>query len=451
MSKLTEGSIRGHVLDLALPMSFGLLSLMSKNLVDTYFVGQLGTEDLSAIGFTFPIILLMMSVSIGLGAGTSSVVARVLGTGDFALARRRATDALVLAFIIVGTTSSLGVLLCRPVFAALGAEGVILDKVVAYMMPWFLGFVTLVMPMVGNSLLRAAGEGRLPGLIMFGSAVLNAVADPFLIFGWWGVPALGIAGASMATVLSNFVASLFALALIVRRDLLCLNVPRATEVWASWKDVLRIAVPAAATNTINPLGLTAVTAMLASVGASAVAAFGVASRIENLSCILLLSLSAAIGPVVGQNQGAGRSDRVQESLSVAFQLCWLSGVTAATLLLFAAPSLTPFFDDSSEVQALANLYLSIVPLTFAGYGMNIVVAAAFNALGRPLAASSMTVTRMFGVYLPVAWLLATVGELGAVGVFVGAAAGNVVGGTIAWFAARSLGRRPLAFHPTPAS
>ncbi|MGF1510909.1 MAG: MATE family efflux transporter [Myxococcota bacterium] len=422
-------------------MTVGLLSMMTKNLVDTYFVGQLGTNELSAIGFTFPVILLMMSVTIGLGAGAASVVSRVAGAGDVRMLKRRSTDALVLAFVVVSFASGLGVATCRPLFQLLGAEGIILTRVLQYMLPWYLGLLVLVLPMVGNSLLRAGGEGVLPGLIMVFSAALNAVFDPIFIFGWWGVPAMGIAGASVATVISNFFASLASLWMIVRRDMLSVSVPRLSEVWMSWKQLLVIGVPAALTNMINPAGLLVVTALLASVSAEAVAAFGVASRLESLSAILLLSLSAAIGPMVGQNYGARRLDRVERSLHVAFQLCLASGLAAALVLAMAGPYVTPLFDDSAEVQRIANTYLFIVPVTLAGYGINIVVAAAFNALGRPLTASSMTIGRMFGVYVPLAFMLVQWTDLGATAVFVGGAAANIAGGVLGGLATQGLRRR----------
>jgi len=432
---LTEGSVKSHLLELTLPMTVGLLAMMSKNLVDTYFVAQLGTEELSGISFTFPIILLLMSVAIGLGSGSTSVVSRAAGEGDTSKVRRRCTDALTLSFLMVGVVAALGLATCRPVFHALGARGEVLEHVVAYMQPWYLGLIALVCPMVGNGLLRANGEARLPGVIMVLSALINVVLDPLLIFGLLGFPRLGIAGASVATVASNVAVSVIVVWLLAKKRLLTLQRPAWSEVKDSWRRIVVIAVPAAGANTVNPLGLAVVTGLLARIGPESVAGFGVATRVESLCAIMLFALSAAIGPVVGQNYGAHRPDRVDEGVKAGFQMGVAWSLAAAVLVGISAPWVVQLFDGSPTVQEVAVRYLWIVPVTFGGYGMNIVQCAAFNNLGRPLLGTLTTLLRML-VYVPVAAVL--MAFLGSTGVFIGAGVGNVAGGVIAWVGSRWL-------------
>jgi putative MATE family efflux protein len=418
------------------PMTFGLFSIISKNLVDTYFVAQLGTEPLSAISFTFPVVMFVMAVSIGLGAGASSVVSRVFGGGDLSLVKRRSTDALVLGLAVAGGVSVVGVLSIRPVFTALGARGAILDHVEAYMGPWFLGLVFLVITMVSTSLLRAAGEARRPGMLMVTAALMNAALDPILIFGGLGAPELGIAGAAWATVISNAVATVGAVVLLIREDMLFLRAPTLAEVRSSWKPLLAVGAPASLANMINPLGVGIVTRLLASIGPETVAGFGVASRLEGLSIVVMLAMSAAVGPVVGQNYGAGEPARVDESLGYCFRLAFIWSTGTAIFLAAAGPFITPLFDPAFEVQRVANLYLWMVPVTYVGYGLNIVQSAAFNALGRPVLANVMTVGRVFLAYVPAALVLSVGFGFGTAGIFAGAMIGNVVGGVAAW-----LGRR----------
>jgi len=431
-ARLTRGPVSGHVWGLMVPMTFGITSIISKNLVDTYFVAQLGTAELSAISFTFPVVMAMMSLSIGLGAGASSVVARVFGVGDFDRVRRRSTDALALGLVLVATASLGGFAVIRPLFSLLGAEGEVLNRIESYMQPWFIGLVFLVVPMIANSLLRASGEGRLPGLIMVGAAVTNVVLDPILIFGWLGAPALGIAGAAWATVVSNALATVGSLVIMgAKEHMISLRSPAPSEVWASWKPILAIGLPAAAANMVNPLGLGVVTRLLAEFGPEAVAGFGVATRLEGLAIVALLALSAAVGPIVGQNHGAGRPERVAESLRYCFRVSLAWSLGTAAILATVGPLITPLFDDSAAVRQVAQHYLWIVPVTYFGYGWNIVQSAAFNALGRPLLANVMTVGRMFVAYIPAALLFARVFEAGSTGIFFGAALGNLVGGVAA--------------------
>lgn len=439
--RLTEGPVRRHVWSLTLPMTIGILAMVTKNLVDTYFVAQLGTSALSAISFTFPIVMLMMSVTIGLGAGASSVVSRVIGQGDPAQVQRHSTDAIVLAILVMGAVCLAGLGFIRPLFFALGARGEVLDLVVDYMKPWFLGLMFLVIPMVGNSLCRAAGDARLPGLIMVGSAGLNALFDPFLIFGWWGAPELGIAGASTATVCSNVFATMGSLALLHYKErMLTFRPPQVQDVILSWRPMLAIGLPAAAANMVNPLGVAFLTALLARISDSAVAGYGVASRLEGLSLIALLALSSAIGPIVGQNLGARRMDRVDEAMRTSFRICIQVGTVTAALLAVLGPLVVPTFDDATAVQSTAILYLWMVPITFSGYGINIVQAAAFNAIGKPTLAAALTVSRMFLVILPVAWVLVSITG-SPMAVFAGTVVGNIVGGTLGWLGSRRMMRQ----------
>lgn len=441
-ARLTRGPVGSHVMALMVPMTFGILSIISKNLVDTYFVAQLGTEELSAISFTFPVVMVVMALAIGLGAGASSVVSRVYGSGDLSLIRRRSTDALVLGLLLGVVASGVGLASIRPVFSLLGARGEILHHVEDYMRPWFIGLVFLMGPMVSNSLLRAAGEAKLPGLIMVAAAVVNAVLDPILIFGWLGAPALGIAGASWATVISNVLATVASFALMAsKEDMLVLRPPSRAELLESWRPILAVGAPAAAANMVNPLGVGVVTRLLASAGPEAVAGFGVATRLEGLALVALLALSAAVGPVVGQNFGAGLGERVVESMKYCFRVSLVWSVAMAALLGLAGPWITPLFDGSPEVREVANLYLWIVPITYFGYGWNIVQSAAFNALGMPILANVMTVGRMFLAYIPAALLFSEGLGLGATGVFMGAFVGNIAGGAAAWRGRRWMSRR----------
>lgn len=436
--RLTTGPIPKHVRALAVPMIGGIFAVISKSIVDTYFVAQLGTEALSAMGFMFPVMMVIANLAIGLGAGTSSVVARCIGQGDPGLVRRRATDGLFLAIVLVSTTALVGLLTMDPLFRALGAKGLVLEHVQAYMHTWYWGMGFLVVPMVGNGIIRATGDAKVPGMIMVASAVVNAGLDPVLIFGLFGLPALGIQGAALATVISNIITFVAALGVLTFREkLIDLKPPSLVEVVASWKEILRIGLPASLTNMINPVGATVVTAILARFGAEVVAGYGVATRIEALAVVVMLALSASVGPIVGQNAGAGQMDRVRQTLRYAYSASAVWGLLVAVLLFFTGGAIAAGFDDTAEVVQVAGAYLAYVPITLVGYGFGIITAATFNALGRPLGATVLTVVRVIFVFVPVTWWTAQYVDWR--GVIVGAALANILVGGAAW----SLARRTL--------
>ncbi len=445
---LTKGSVRDHLMRLTWPMTFGILALISTSVVDTYFVASLGTNALSALSFSFPIFMTITGLSVGLGAGATSVVSRSIGKGDQEMITRRSTDALLLSFLLITALVVLGAVFVRPLYAALGASGEVLDLVVDYTIVLFYGMPFLVIPMVGNSLIRAAGDAKVPGIIMSSSALLNVILDPILIFGLLGAPRLEMHGAALATVISNGIGMLMALwVLYFRENMIAFNVVAFHEVTNSFKKILHVGIPAAAANMINPIGVGVLTALLARHGKEAVAAFGVATRIESIAAVGLFALSASVGPVIGQNWGAGRRNRVRLTLVRSFQFCLVYGLICAVALAPLAPFLPNLFSDIPMIAELARNYLWIVPVTLLGYGINIAAAGALNAAGWPLVSAGLTFLRMFAVAVPAALLLGP--ALGANGIFVALALANLAAGAMSAAAAFRVIDRHAPSAPEP--
>lgn len=337
---LTNGDVRGHLWRLGLPMVLGIIAVMSIGLADAWFLGQVGIAELAAISFSFPVTFAIASVAIGLGAGASSVVSRAIGTGDQHKVRRLATDSLGLSVLIVAVLSVLGWLTSRPLFAAMGARDEVLDLVVAYMDIWYFGMPFLVVPMVAGSLLRATGDARIPSLTMVLSAVVNVILDPILIFGLGPIPAMGMEGAAWATLVARAFSLVLALSVLIFRErLIVLERAPLAEVAESWRKVIDVGIPASLANMINPLCLAIITAILARYGTETVAAFGVAGRIEALAAIPMLALSASIGPITGQNHGAGLPHRIRTAMIDSFLFCLLWGAGMALVFWLAGSGL----------------------------------------------------------------------------------------------------------------
>lgn len=421
-------------------MTLGILAGMSVALVDTYFLGRLGTEELAAISFAFPVVFTVMSLSIGLGAGAASVVSRAIGHGDREEVRRLSTDSIALAVVLVAAISTAGILTARPLFALLGARGAVLDHVVAYMEIWYVGMVFLVVPMVANNILRAGGDAVVPSAIMIGVAAINLALTPLLVFGLWGLPRLEVEGAAWSSLIARALMAVVSLAVLIWRErLIAFAVPPLAALVASWRRVLFVGLPAALGNAVNPLGIAVVTAIVAGYGTSSVAAFGVATRVEAFAAIPMLALSAAIGPVAGQSWGAGREERVPRALRVAFLFCVAWSALAAGVFWLLGPRIAAAFTSEPEIAAEAALYLRVVSLTLAGYGVAVIAAGGYNALGKPLTALAYNMLRTMALLVPAAWLASTVGGVPAV--FAAIAAANVAAGlAIAWHALRWLSR-----------
>ncbi|MCK4516768.1 MAG: polysaccharide biosynthesis C-terminal domain-containing protein, partial [Spirochaetaceae bacterium] len=238
-AQLTEGNVPRMLIRLTIPMIFGVLSMVLYNLVDTLFVGRLGKDQLAALSFTFPVVLVISSLALGVGIGASAAISRAIGAGDHGRVRRLTTDSLLLALLIVGVFATAGILTIDPLFRLLGANERILPYINEYMSIWYPGMVFVVFPMVGNNAIRATGDTRTPGIVMMIGALANAMMDPLLIFGIGPFPALGIRGAAAATLFGRsitFVAAIYVLS--VREHLLDFRRPKIAAVLSSWKEVL---------------------------------------------------------------------------------------------------------------------------------------------------------------------------------------------------------------------
>lgn len=447
-ARLTQGSVGRHLVDMAVPVLFGVFTMMSQAFADMWFIGRLGDRELAALSFAFPILMIVTSIAIGLGAGTSSVVARAIGAHNHRRARRLATDSLILSFGITAIVSAIGFLTIEPLFRLLGAPDDMIPLIAGYMTILYAGVPFVVVGMVGMSSMRATGDTRLPSMLMVIASVANVILDPILIFGIGPVPAMGLNGAAMAALLSR--AAIFAGTLYFMRtrlDMLTFNKPDPGELRSSWADVLHVGIPAAATNAIIPIATGVITAMLARYGPEAVAGFGVASRVESLMLVLFYALSAVIGPFVGQNIAAGKADRIFEALRLCTIFCVGTGFVIAALLAFSGAWLPTLFSDNPEVTDVSTKFLMIAPISYGAYGMVMVMNASFNGMGKPMPAVHISVARMALIYIPLAFVAERF--FGITGIFVAYAFANIVSGVIAFTWARASVQEQCDLHAQP--
>ena len=430
-SQLTEGQVSTQLLKLSLPMVWGILSILGFSLADTYFVAQLGTNELAAISFTFPVVTVLSSIAMGLGTGVSSVVARVIGKGDRLQVQRLTTDSLLLSVVIVSLFSTLGLNTIDPLFSSLGAKPYLIPLIRDYMSIWYWGMVFLVVPLIGNSALRACGNTLIPSLIMTLAAGINILLDPLFIFGWGSIPALGLKGAAIASLISRIGILAASLGFLhFRERLLIFTIPSLQTLIKSWRSLLSVGLPAAATSLISPLSVSFATSLIAQYGTEAVAGFGLASRLEALALIVPLAISASIGPFVGQNWGAQLYGRVKRSLQLSFFFCLTWGGLVAVLLGTVAPEIAAWFDSDPGVVSNASIYLTLVPISYGALGIVFTASSALNGLGKPMLALGMSLFRLLLLYIPLAYLGSQL--FGIFGIFGATCLSNGIVGIWAW-------------------
>jgi putative MATE family efflux protein len=429
---MLKGDIRSTLISMTVPMILGMIMLMTFSIVDTFFVSLIGTNELAAISFTFPVTFTVISLNIGLGIGASAVIGRYLGSGESGKAKVLATGSLMLVTVLVGILSIIGFFTIDLIFTLMGASEILLPLIFDYMSIWYLAGVFLAIPMVGNAVLRASGDTKTPSIIMAVGGAINAILDPILIFGYLGFPALGIKGAAIATCIAWAVCVVWIIYLLaVKRGLMEPRILTWAEFKSSSKGILTIGLPAAGSNMLTPISAAIVTTIVATYGTQAVAAWGVGNRIESIVSIVLLALSMSLPPLISQNFGAMQINRIHQAykLCVKFVLVWQLLVFIVIALL--APYIGAVFAKEESVVQQISLFLLIVPIGYGLQGIIILTNSSFNAMHKPIAAMWLSLIRLFVCYVPITALGSHL--YGLEGIFWGCVIANIIAAAVSYY------------------
>ncbi len=449
--RLVGGSIPGHLVSQTTPAVIGVAAIMSIGIIDAYYIGQLGSEALAAISFIFPITVASTSLGVGVMVGINSVVARSLGEGNHAKAAQRANFGIVFA-VACGLLMGLALwALIDPIFTAMNAPPALMPLIRAYMTPFACGFPLSLAIMGFNGVLRGQGEAKRTSTVSITYAAANWVLNPILITGAFGFEGFGIAGAAYATTIGWAMGVFTALWLLRGTPLpLDLGLLRNGSLLDPAKAIIRVGIPAAFSNAINPLGLSVLTAMVALEGEAAVAGFGAAGRLQSFVIVPLLGLSGAIGAIVGQNWGAGRADRAREAVLYAFGFCVVWGLIVAIGVMAAGQDFARIFTSDPAVVAEFDLYLRIAAWGYAGFGLLIVGNGIMNAVDKAGFALGQSIARVFFVMLPVALLLRP--SMGSSAIYTAELAANLFGAISAVLLVRHIFAKqaPASTTGTPA-
>jgi putative MATE family efflux protein len=432
--RLTEDPVGKSIISLMLPMMIGMVALVSYSLVDTYFIGQLGTLQLAAVAFTFPVAFIVNAISIGLGTGVSSVASRLFGSGERDEIQKITTHAAILAVMCGVTVLIIGLNTIDPLFTLLGADETTLPFIHEYMAIYYYGGVFLIVPMIGNSVLRASGDAKTPAMLMTAGAVANVILDPIFIFGWGPIPRMELEGAAFATVFANAAVGIFSFGILYFREhLIRWKREDLPHIWNSWKRIFHVGLPAMASSLVAPFTTALITWQVSQFGQESVAGFGVSARIEGISMMAMMAMSAAMVPFAGQNYGAKLYSRVTEGMHFAFKVALIYGVFVALLMLVSSTWLVGLFTENTQALATSNMHLRLVPWSYGFLGISMVCVSAFNAVGKPTPAMIVSMCRTIFVYAPLALLFAAIWELQ--GVFVAAFTANILAGILGftWF------------------
>ena len=375
---LTEGSIPNHIRNIALPMSIGFFFNTMYNVVDSFYAGRVSTSALAALALSFPVFFIIIATAQGIARGSSALIANAIGAKDEEKERLLSSQVFSLGLICALALTVIGLNAAPPLFRILGAEGDYFEVAMSYISPLFIGAVFL---------------------------------DPWFLYGGFGLPAMGVAGIAWATVLIQAIGGLFLFSVVVRRGYVDIEaVFRKLPKLEIYGEILKQGVPTSFNMMSIALGFFVTTYYLKFYGEVSVAAFGVGTRIEQIALLPAIGLGAAIVSIVGQNNGAGRMDRVTECMKQCVKYGLMLILVASVLIfVFATPLVRVFTSDVEVIEAGAN-YVRIMAFIQWAYVMGFIHTGFLQAIKRPMYGFFEAVVRKIVLPLGVFYIAVTVLE-----------------------------------------
>ncbi|PMH17709.1 MATE family efflux transporter [Vibrio breoganii] len=425
MKSQTSRTLGIELYKMTWPMIFGVLSLMSFQLIDSAFIAQLGVLPLAAQGFTLPIGQLIIGVQVGLGIATTSVIAHALGANEEKYAKQ--LGGLVLALGSVGCAAiCLFLYLIRsPLLSLLGATEEVFPIIDTYWIVWLISAWIGAMLYFLYSVCRANGNTMLPGIMMVVTSILNVVLDPIFIFYF----DMGIHGAAVATIIAFGIGILYVTYRIKSKHYYSFDWSNL-DIKRSISSLFGIMMPAMTSQLMPPLAAMLSTKLLASYGTAAVAAWALGSRYEFFAIVSVLALTMSMPPMIGRFVGAKDSDKIIKLVNIACVYILGSQVLVALITLVISGQLAALMTGEQSVERILDMHLVIVPFSLAPLGVCILLVSVSNALGKPMKALLVSSCRLFVFFLPCLYAGAHLG--GLQGLFIGAAIGNTLAGIFAW-------------------
>ena len=410
MKDLTQGSVTKHLLHMAAFMAVSMLVQTLYLLADLYWVGRLGKEAIAAVGLAGTLMMIVLALTQTLGVGTTTLISQAAGRKDQPRAELVFNQSFVMSLLVALALGVGGFLLRNLYCESLSADAATAGLAKSYM-SWFLPALLLQFPLVTlGSALRATGIVKPTVALQVLSVVLNMVLAPLLIFGLGPFPKLGVTGAALATFISILIADVLMVIYFVRSyHYLRFRFPLFRPQTKIWGAMFRIGVPAGAEFLLLSVYIMIVYGIIRDFGAAAQAGFGVGARVMQAMFLPVVALSFAVSPVVGQNFGGQRADRVRHSVYSAIGLASAMMIVLTLVTQFAPETLIRGFSNDPKVIVFGSDYLKIVSLNFVAAGIVFTSSSVFQGIGNTVPPLLSSMTRLILFALPATLISRTPG------------------------------------------
>lgn len=432
---------------MSLPIMISMLVQALYNVVDSMFVARVSENALTALSMAFPIQNLMIAVSTGLGVGLNAVLSRALGAKDEKGVNRAATNGIMLLFICGLVFMLGGATIVRPYFEMQTDIAEIVESGVDYTTIVMLGSMGIFMQILFERLLQSTGRTLLTMVSQGVGAIANIILDPIFIFGLFGVPKMGVAGAAYATILGQWIAAAIGLVMNIRKNPeVSISMKGFRPHGATIRRILAIGIPSVVMQSIGSIMTFLMNQILIAFSATAVAVFGVYFKLQSFFFMPLFGLNNATISIIAYNYGARKPQRITKTLKISCTAA-LCIMTAGLLVFQFFPDvLLGLFNPSQAFLEIGRVALRTISWSFPIAAVCIALGASFQALGDGIYSTIVSLCRQLVVLLPAAYLLSLTGEVQRV--WLAFPIAEVVSGTVTFICFTRIYRqkiRPL-FH-----
>ena len=391
---------------MSLPIMISMLVQALYNVVDSMFVARVSENALTALSIAFPIQNLMIAVSVGLGVGLNAVVSRALGAKDTKGVNRAATNGIMLMFICGLIFMLGGATLVRPYFEMQTDIEEIVTSGIDYTSIVMMGSMGVFMQILFERLLQSTGRTMLTMFSQGVGAIINIIFDPIFIFGYFGFPKMGVAGAAYATILGQWVAALLGLILNIRKNPeVSISMKGFKPHGATIRLILSIGIPSVVMQSIGSVMTFLMNQILIAFSSTAVAVFGVYFKLQSFVFMPVFGLNNGTVPIVAYNFGARKGDRMKKTIQYSVYAAIVIMICGALIFQSIPDKLLMLFDASDEMLRVGVPALRIISLGFPLAGFGIGAGAVFQALGFSVYSMVISLIRQLVVLIPCAYLI----------------------------------------------
>ena len=406
------------ILSMSVPAMFSMLVQALYNIVDSIFVSRLGVNALAAVSLAFPIQTLMIAVAVGTGVGINSLISRRLGEKKIEEADSAATHGLFLGVFSWVPFLLFGLFFCRMYMAAFSSTAEVINMGVDYLSIVCTLCVGCMVEVMVEKTLQATGNMIYPMLFQLSGAITNIILDPIFIFGYFGVPAMGVAGAAIATVIGQFVSLIFSMIILFTKShQVRIQLKGFRFNGKTIRDIYAVGLPSIVMQAIGSVMNMGLNGILATFSDTAVAVLGAYYKLQSFVFMPVFGLNQGVMPILGYNYGARKRHRFTTAMKIGAIIALIIMALGMVLFWVMPSQLLDIFKEAGQQSADAELLrigvpaLRIISLCFTPAALGIIFSTAFQATGMGIRSLIISLLRQLILILPVAYLLSLTGEV----------------------------------------